>query len=131
MSVSVLTVQDLLGLFELDDAGKVLYHRMDSPGVSPELTGQNFYDEVAPFENVDEFRRCVADFTHGAKAADSFDFDCHYDGIDHPVRVLLARICASMDPNNTKSVLVHIRRGQHGEGPAIPEVNGDERDVDQ
>ena len=111
MSVSLLTVQGLLGLFELDGAGKVLYHRMDSAGTSPDMTGQNFYDEVAAFENVEEFRQCVTDFTRGPKAADSFDFDCHYKGSDHPVRVLLARIRERVNRNDTKSVLVHIRRG--------------------
>ena len=111
MSASLLTVQELLGLFELDNAGKVLYYRMESPVTSPDMTGRNFYDDVAPFENVEEFRQCVTDFTRGAKAADSFDFDCHYDGSDHPVRVLLARICERVNRNNTKSVLVHIRQG--------------------
>lgn len=111
MSASLLSTQELLGLFELDDAGKVLYYRMDSADTSPDMTGHNFYDEVAPFKNVEEFRRCVTDFTRGAKAADSFDFDCHYDGSDRPVRVLLARIFEGVNVNNTKSVLVHIRRG--------------------
>ena len=111
MSALLLTGQELLGLFELDDAGKVLYYQMDSAGTSPDMTGHNFYDEVARFENVEEFRRCVTDFTRGAKAADSFDFDCHYDGSDHPVRVLLARIREHVNRNITKSVLVHIRGG--------------------
>ena len=129
MSVSLLTAQELLGLFELDAVGKVLYHRRDSAATSPDMTGHNFYDEVAPFDNVEEFRQCVTDFTQGAKAADSFDFDCRCDGSDHPVRVLLARICEAVNRNNTKSVLVHIRRGlplRDGD----TEVNGYERDVD-
>ena len=111
MSVSLLTEQQVLGLFELDDNGKVLYWRMDSAGTMLDLTGHNFYDEVAPFENIDEFRRHVTDFTRGGKAADSFDFDCRYKGSEHPVRVLLARIREHLDRNNTKSVLVHIRGG--------------------
>lgn len=110
MSASLLTAQELLGLFELDDAGNVLYYRKDSAGTSPDMTGQNFYDEVAPFTNVEEFRRCVNDFTRGGKVADSFDFDWHSEGSDHTVRVLLARIRERVDRNNTKSVLVHIRR---------------------
>ena len=131
MSVSLLTAQELPGLFELDALGKVLYYRMDSAGTLPDMTGRNFYDEVVPFDNVEEFRQCVTDFTQGEKAADSFDFDCHYGGgSDHAVRVLLARICERLNWNNTKSVLVHIRRG-------VPLRDGntrgeqDERDVDQ
>lgn len=113
MSVSLLTAQELLGLFELDAAGKVLYYRMDPAGepgcTSPDMAGHDFYDEVAPFENVEEFRSCVTEFTRGAKAADSFYFDCHYEGFNYPVRVLLARIRERVNQNNTKSVLVHIR----------------------
>ena len=111
MSANVLTASKLLGLFELDQAGKVLYYRMDSTDISPDITGYNFYDEVARFENVEDFRRCVVDFIHSAKVADSFDFDCHYHSFNHPVRVLLARIREHVNRSNTKSVLVHIRPG--------------------
>ena len=111
MSAASLSVPKLLGLFELDDAGTVLYYRMDSTDELPDMTGHNFYDEVAGFENVEAFRRCVSDFTSGAKAADSFDFDCHYKDSDQPVRVLLARIRENLNQHNTKSVLVHIRPG--------------------
>jgi hypothetical protein len=110
MSALLLTAQEVLGLFELDDAGKILYYRMDSTDAMPDMTGHNFYDEVAPFANVEDFRRCVTDFSRGGKAADSFDFHCQYEGSDRPVRVLLARIRERMNQNNTKSVLVHIRR---------------------
>jgi hypothetical protein len=111
MSVSQLTGQELSGLFELDSTGKVLYYRMDSGGEPLDMTGLNFYDEVAPFENVEEFRRCVTEFTGSTKAADSFNFECHYGDSDYAVRVLLARICERVNRNNTKSVLVHIRQG--------------------
>ena len=115
MSVSLTTEQELLGLFELDDAGKVLYYRDDlggePDGTSPDLVGHNFYNEVAHFENVDEFRRCVTEFTRSATAADSFDFECRYGSSAHRIKVLLARICEQVNRNNTKSVLVHIRRG--------------------
>ena len=134
MSVSLLTAQELLGLFELDATGRVLYYRMDPAGERAstplDMAGFNFYDEVAPFKNVEEFRRCVTEFTRGAKAADSFDFECHYEDFDHPVRVLLARICERVNQKTTKSVLVHIRRG-------VPLTDRntrgewDERNVDQ
>lgn len=131
MNASLFTGKELLGLFELDGTGKVLYYRMDSAGTSPDMTGHNFYDEVASFENVEEFRQCVTDFTRSGKAADSFDFGCHYDGSDHPVRVLLARICKHVNRNDTKSVLVHIRRAVDQLRPRNTEVNTNERDVDQ
>jgi|SRR5215213_2290397 len=136
MSASVMTGQELLGLFELDDAGRVLYYRRDSDGIqggtSPDIAGHNFYDEIAPFENLEEFRRHIAEFTRGAKAADTFDFDCRYQDSAHPVRVLLARICQRLNRNNTKSVLVHIRpRVTPTRTPRDFRGYGDERDVDQ
>src|SRR5215213_8542776 len=131
MSASLLTAQELLGLFELDDAGKVLYYRMDSDGTSPDMTGHNFYDKVASFDNVEEFRRCVTDFTRGGRAADSFDFDCRYDGSDQPVRVLLARISDRVNRNTTKSVLVHIRRGVTLTRPGISRGERYARNADQ
>ena len=114
MSVSLMTAQELLGLFELDGAGKVLYHRVDAAGepsgTSPDIVGHNFYNEVAGFENVEEFRRCVTEFIRSATAADSFDFECRYRDSAHPIKVLVARICESVNRNNTKSVLMYLKR---------------------
>lgn len=114
MSVSLLTKQELFGLFEIDAAGTVLYYRIEPRGErgvsSPDMAGRNFYDEVAPFENVEEFRQCVTQFTRSTQPADSFNFDCRYDGCAQPVKVLLARIREIVDRNITKSILVHIRR---------------------
>jgi hypothetical protein len=73
----------------------------------------------------------VTDFTRGEKAADSFDFACHYDGCDHQIRVLLARICESVNRSNTKSVLVHIRRGLTLTTSRNNRGDGLERNVDQ
>jgi hypothetical protein len=136
MSASVLAAQEILGLFELDDAGKVLYYRMDSDGMqggtSPDIAGHNFYNEIASFDNVEEFRGCVTEFTRGAKAADSFNFDCRYGGSAQRVKVLLARIPESVNRNKTKSVLVHIRQGvTPTRTPRSFRGDGDERNVDQ
>src|SRR6185503_634694 len=114
MSVSLMAAQELLGLFELDDTGKVLYHRMDSAGepsgTSPDVVGRNFYNEVARFENVEEFRRCVTEFTRSDTAAHSFEFECRYGSSAHRVKVLLARICESVNRENTKSILVYLKQ---------------------
>jgi DNA polymerase II large subunit len=115
MTASLLTAQELLGLFELDDAGKVLYYRKDlagepDGGSSMDIVGHNFYNEVARFENVEEFRRFVTEFTRSATAADSFNFECRYDGSAHRVKVLLARICESVNRNKTKSILVYLKQ---------------------
>ena len=109
-----MTVQELLGLFELDDTGKVLYYRKDVAGelsgTPPDIVGHNFYNEVAPFQNVEEFRRCVTEFIRSATAADCFDFECRYGSSAHWVKVLLARIYESVNRDNTKSILVYLKR---------------------
>jgi hypothetical protein len=114
MSVSLTTEQELLGLFELDAAGKVLYYRKDLAGepggTSLDIVGHNFYNDVAHFENVEEFRLCVTEFIRSATAADSFDFECRYGNFAHRVKVLLARISESVNRENTKSVLVYLKR---------------------
>jgi hypothetical protein len=111
----LLTEQKLFGLFELDPAGTVLYSRFEPDGQlsvpGPDVSGRNFYEEVAPFENVEEFRRRVSQFTAGTSPADNFYFDCRYAGQALPVRVLLARIRERTSGSRTKSVLVHIRKG--------------------
>lgn len=114
MSGSLITAPELLGLFELDDTGKVLYHRLESAGersaTLPDIVGHNFYNVVAGFENVEEFRRCVTEFTRSNTPADNFDFECRYGGSAHRIKVLLARISGSVSRNNTKSVLVYLKR---------------------
>lgn len=107
----------LFGLVELDAAGKVLYGRFEpdaSPsfGDAPEYTGLNFYTEVATFRNVAEFREQLERFSRGSQPALSFDFICDYEDGPVPARVLLARIRERSQTDETKSVLVHIRRAR-------------------
>jgi hypothetical protein len=116
MSASLLNQQKLFGLFELDPLGTVLYSRIEPDGVShetaPNVAGHNFYKEVAPFDNMEEFRRRISDFAHSDGQADSFRFTCQCDGGSLPVKVLLARICERSSGKRTKSILVHIRKIQ-------------------
>jgi hypothetical protein len=114
MKTSLLDQQKLFGLFELDPAGTVLYSRAEPDGnpasTRPDVAGHNFFDEVAPFENVEEFRRHIADFTLSNGQADNFNFTCQMKNISLPVRVLLARIHERSNGARTKSILVHIRK---------------------
>ncbi|HJQ33569.1 MAG TPA: hypothetical protein VJ866_15395 [Pyrinomonadaceae bacterium] len=105
----------LYGLLELDSGGTVLYSRveMDGSGAglpAPDLTGLNFFTEVAPFQNVGDFQRQLDLFGRGQQPASSLDFVCQYDDGPLAVRVLLARIRECSDQHTTKSILVHIRR---------------------
>jgi hypothetical protein len=114
MSASLLSQQQPFGLFELDPAGTVLYSRIEPDGDgargATDVAGRDFFEEVAPFANVEELRRRVLDFTCGSGQADSFDFTCCLEKGEMPVRVLLARVRERSGGNRTKSVLLHIRK---------------------
>ena len=111
-----LAPRKLYGLIELDAAGTVLYSRLEGDGAGagtgPDLTGRNFYTEVAPFRNVGEFRQQLDIFSRSTQPAQSLDFTCHYDDGPLAVRVLLARIRERSRADATKSILVHIRKAQ-------------------
>ncbi|HEY0385401.1 MAG TPA: hypothetical protein VGC64_05290 [Pyrinomonadaceae bacterium] len=114
MSTLLLNQQRLFGLFELDSSGTVLYSRIetdeDGDAAASDVTGRNFFSDVAPFENREEFRRRINDFINSAWQADNFHFTYRYhDGL-LPVKVLLARIRERSNGTHTKSILVHIRK---------------------
>jgi len=100
----------LLGLVELDQAGTVLYARLEKDDVRRDLSGLNFFSEVAPFKNVEEFRRRVEEFTSGRDRANSFNFTCDFEDGEVSVRVLIARIRERTSGERAKSILIHIRQ---------------------
>lgn len=114
MGTSLVEERSFFGLFELDDSGTVLYSRIEVDGRSDatatSLTGQNFFKEIAPFDNVEEFRQRIAGFARSAAQADNFIFTCRINRGLMPVRVLLARIRERSNGEQTKSILVHIRK---------------------
>lgn len=114
---SMIVRQKLYGLLELDSSGTVLYSRIerdgDSGGTEPDITGRNFFTEVAPFKNIKEFQRCIDSFRRSMSPADSLTFTCQFDDDSVPVRVLLARIGERSESERTKSILVHIRKMQY------------------
>jgi hypothetical protein len=105
----------LLGLVELDQAGTVLYARLEKDDVRRDLSGLNFFSEVAPFSNVEEFRRRLDEFKSGREQADSFKFTCNFDDGEVLVRVLIARISESTNGERIKSILVHIRQSNEND----------------
>jgi hypothetical protein len=108
--------QKLYGLIEIDGAGTVLYTRFEGDDAASfaarDITGRNFYTEVAPFKNVGEFRQQLDNFNMGFLPAHSMDFTCDYEDGPLAVRILLARIRERSQQDTTKSILVHIRRAQ-------------------
>lgn len=112
----ILQQQKLFGLLELDSAGTVLYSRLEADDTGDpdcsvaDVTGHNFFSEVVPFLNVEDFHQRLETFDKGCEQANSFEFNCDYEDGAVQVRVLLARIRERSNDYRTKSVLVHIKK---------------------
>ena len=105
------TEQKLMGIFELDEEGTILYSSIESISGymyrEPGYDGANFFSEVASFMNKDEFQRRFDLFRLDETRACSFGFTCEYPDGPFSVKVVMARLL--MDRNHA-SFLVHLRR---------------------
>lgn len=112
----VIASQKFFGLIELDADGMVLYSRMESDAEwhhpAHNITGRNFYSEVAPFRNVEEFHLCLDNFSRSSQATNTIPFTCQYEDGPVLVKVLLARVRERSEHDLKKSILVHIRKIQ-------------------
>ncbi|HST51155.1 MAG TPA: hypothetical protein VLJ61_04020 [Pyrinomonadaceae bacterium] len=114
MSAAIVN-QKLLGLIEMDADGVVLYSRIERDDrhlFSTNITGRNFYTEVAPFQNIEEFQKCLESFMQSSQQANSITFTCQYDDGPLKVKVLLARVRERSEGDVSKSILMHIRKAQ-------------------
>lgn len=113
MNAALLDGQNLFGLFEINASGTVLYSRAEPDGSANkfkmDVTGRNFFEETAPFENTAEFRYRIGNFTRSYHQAENFHFTCQFGNEVLPVKVLLARIREQSNGDHTESILVHIR----------------------
>ena len=104
----------IFGLFELDPAGTVMYSKIESGGYSAngqtEFVGLNFFDEVAPFKNVEEFRRRFQYFARSSDAAEKFNFICQFDKHPLEVKVMLTQISEMEFDAASKLIIVDIRK---------------------
>lgn len=98
---------NLFGLYELDQTGKIKYSRSENV---ENVVGLNFFDEVASFNNVEEFRRRFCRFAGGFDTAEKFTFICQFD--EHPlsVKVLLTQVSEREYDANDRLIIVDIRR---------------------
>ncbi|HXD30102.1 MAG TPA: PAS domain-containing protein [Pyrinomonadaceae bacterium] len=107
-----LTSMNLLGLFEIDESGTILYARAepeDGAAKSDEVTGRNFFD-LAPEQTVSELQQNIHRFVEGNQQANSFYVvSPNFDGSQR-VKVLLGRIRYRVAGDPDTSILVHLRR---------------------
>ncbi len=111
---SSLTPSNVAGLFELDKFGTVLYSRFREhntlTNAMPQLIGQNFFDETARFENIEDFRQIFKAFIHSQQFADNFVFDCRFAEEVVPVRVMIMRAYQTSCAEPANIVILDIRK---------------------
>ncbi len=103
--------EKLMGLFELDEEGTVLYSSLESSSGcmyrEPRLDGANFFTEIACFKNKDDFQRRFDLFRFAETRACSFGFTCEYADGPFSIKVVMARLL--LDRTHS-SFLVHLRK---------------------
>jgi hypothetical protein len=101
----------LLGLFELDDRGTVLYSSFETAEGTmirqPGFDGSDFFEVIACFSNVEDFHHRFDVFRMAGARSSSFEFTCQYPDGPRAVRVILARLT---DDSAPESFLVHLKR---------------------
>lgn len=102
--------QKLLGLFELDVDGKVLYSsfQTEEGAMVRQLgfDGVDFFEAIARFANVEDFHHRFDLFRLAGARSSSFQFRCEYPEGPHDVRVVMARLMTDASP---ESFLVHFK----------------------
>lgn len=106
------SAMNLLGLFEIDEAGTILYARADRPdgmAKSPEVMGKNLYELALPQAGTD-LQQKIDRFINGSQQADSFYLLSEKPEGSERVKVLLGRIRHRSASDPDTSVLVHLRK---------------------
>ncbi len=111
--------QSEICLFELSDSGTVLYcltnASQQSNGKSMEAVGRNFFDEVKPFENTEEFRPLLNRFVKSDYHSEKFTFACRIKNRIVPAKIMLVRISEQPGVERAKTTIVDIRKIGHSE----------------
>src|ERR1041385_5552798 len=83
-------LNEIFGLFELDDAGNVRYSRSHNGRDYGSMIGQNFFD-LFNIQNGHNLRRHFKQFIESHDAANSFVFDCSYDETVVKAKIIMTR----------------------------------------
>lgn len=105
---------DVFGLYELTDSGTVLYSRSRTEeglrAPNQEFVGQDFFRDVAPFENTEDLRRHFRQFIAGARSVDAFVFDGFSGSEVIRTKVLMTRAFETDHDHAAGIVIMDIRR---------------------
>lgn len=100
-----------VGIFELDTTGTVLYSRKPQP-TAEHLVGQDFFEQVADFENAQDFRRRFRNFISSHNFKENFSFLCRSMQGNVPVRVLMLRAKENSQSQSNDIVILDIRKNE-------------------
>lgn len=103
-----------VGLFEINDAGTVLYYRTAAEKLfsakSAAEIGRNFFDEIKPFENMEELRRHFNGFIKSRASTEKFSFNCRIKSRNIPAKIMLVRIIKRSNSERADTTIVDIRK---------------------
>lgn len=113
-------VPHIFGLFEIDDAGTVLYARRrindELSEADPQIAGRDFFNEVAGFHNTGELRHHFRRFIVSGRPVDSFVFNCLYDTETVQTRIFMTRAHESDSEIKAGIVILEIRDAAEDDG---------------
>ena len=99
----------LFGLYELSNDGTVLYSRSRSEDglrePTTEFIGQDFFHDIARFENIDDLRRHFRRFITSDRPVDTFVFDCVSGSEIIRAKVFMTRAFQT-DPEHTGGIVI-------------------------
>ncbi len=103
----------VFGCFELDLTGTVVYSKVPSDGVfgvrKPSIVGQNFFENLAPLESAEEFRRRFKQFASSRQAMDEFSFNCQFEDNAVKAKVLLMQVKERELNEYQRLIMVDVR----------------------
>lgn len=99
----------MFGLYELSGDGTVLYSRARTGNYladpAQEIVGQDFFRDIARFQNINDLRSHFRKFISGGRPADTFLFDCLYETEVVRAKVFMAR-AYEMDNDRTGGIVI-------------------------
>jgi hypothetical protein len=101
-------------LYELAGDGTVLYSRtrMGSYLKEPtrETVGQDFFHDIARFQNINDLRNHFRKFITGGRPADTFLFDCRYETGVVRTKIFMTRAYETDNDHSGGIVIMDIRQ---------------------
>lgn len=116
MNYSAAISPNYVGIFELDIQGMILYSRQTQTNTntlpSNYLVGQNFFEEIACFDNASDFHRRFKNFINSHNSKENFSFECRLIEGNVPIRVLMLRAKEKTESQTNDIVILDIRKNE-------------------